>query len=157
MAHIWPPLPWTTLPSITAQVPEERLWLLLFSGPLLLPFFGFKTSTNWQNRIISAWHRAWQPDNTSKARSTFPRPRIHRHAKFQDGNLFLLQFYDISTAWLSHFMAICIIAGLWQMKQTAIKCWENPKSWLCLACLNYDAGVELRWLGSFCYKQPRRL
>lgn len=26
MAYIWPPLPWTTAPSIRAQASEERLW-----------------------------------------------------------------------------------------------------------------------------------
>lgn len=31
MADIWPPLPWTTPPRITAQVPEERVWP---GGPL---------------------------------------------------------------------------------------------------------------------------
>lgn len=132
-------------PRLTAQVPEERLWpsaSLEFQVLIHSHSLASKWYTNWQNRVISAWPRAWQPDNPSKARSAFILHHVHWHAKFQNRNLFLLQFYDISTAWLSHFTAICITMGLWQMKQIAMKCWENPKSWLCLVCLNDKTGLN---------------
>lgn len=147
-------------PRITAQVPKERFWpsaSLEFQVLIHSHSLASKWCTNWQNRVISAWHWAWQPDNTSKARSTCIPSHVHRHAKFQNRNLFLLQFYDISTAWLSHFTVICIIMGLWQMKQIAIKCWENPKSWLCLVCLNDKTGLNSDGLVHFATNSPAGL
>ena len=144
-------LHWAIPPGTRGQVCEEDFgpmhprifWTSFIPSPWL------EMSTNWQNGIISAWHRLWQPENTGKARSTFTLPHVHRHAKFQDGNLFPLQFYDTSTAWLSHFMAICIVMGLRQMKQIAIKCWECPKSWLCLACWMMPQGLNSDGLVQF--------
>lgn len=155
----WPPsnsihlasLHWATPPGTRGQACEEDLgpmhphifWTSFIPSPWL------EMRTNWQNGIISAWHRLWQPENMGKARFTFTLPHVHPHTKFQDGNLFPLQFYDTSTAWLSHFMAICIVMGLRQMKRIAIKCWECPKSWLCLACWMMPQGLNSDGLVQF--------
>lgn len=136
IAHIWHPLPWTIPPRITAQAPEEKCWpgASLYFQVL---FYSHSLASKWvQIDKIESFLLGTELGNQITPAKPGPQvrsPTFNRHAKFQDGNVFLLQFYDTSTAWLSRFMAICIITGLWQMKQIAIKCWENLKSWLCLA------------------------
>lgn len=103
IAHIWHPFPGPSLPGSQPRHLRKMLaWgFLIFPGPLSLPFFGFKMSTNWQNRIISAWHRTWQPDNTSKARSTSTLTHIQSACKVP-------RWKFVSPAVLWHFYCLII-------------------------------------------------
>lgn len=159
MAHIWPPLPWITPCRIKAQAPEESLWPAASLYFQVLFRFHSLASEWVQIDKMESFRLGTELGNQITPAKPGPHLLLPTFIGMQSSKMeifFLLQFYDTSTAWLSHFMAICIIMGLWQMKQIAIKCWENPKSWFCLAYLNNDTGVEFRWPGSFCYKQSHQ-
>lgn len=146
MAHIWPPLRWPILRRLTAQAPEESLWpgASLYFQVL---FRSHSLASKWVqiDKIESFLLGTELGNQITPARPHLLFPTFIR-VQSSKMEMFLLQFYDTSTAWLSHFMAIFVIMGLWQMKQIAIKCWENPKSWMSGLLEEWHWGwIQMAW------------
>lgn len=160
MAYIWPSHSGPLL-LVAEATPLKKILaqsILIFSGPLSLLLFSLKwAQIDKMESFLLGTDFGNQRTLGKPGPHLSPPHHVHRHAKFQEGNLFPLQFYDTSTAWLSHFMAICIVMGLRQMKQIAIKCWEYPKSWLCLACWMMPLGLNSDGLVQFAAKSHTAL